>query len=184
MRHQASLAMICGIIFSAAYLIAVSGPPLSAQSEPSKKPAPNFTLNDPKGSPVRLSDYKGKVVLLNFWATWCHGCVQEMPWFMEFQDKYRDKGLAVIGVSTDDDGWKSVTPFVREKKVNYVVLIDDKKVSAEFGLAAMPMTVLIDRDGNIVSKHEGVVDRDAFEKKILSLLKEKGATRAAASNPS
>src|SRR5690348_3892591 len=101
------------------YLIPLSRILHAAPNQTPRKPAPNFTRKDSKGIPITLADYKGKVVLLNFWATWCHGCVQEMPWFMEFQDQYRREGLAVMGVSMDDDGWKSVTPFMQEKKVNY-----------------------------------------------------------------
>src|ERR1700693_616896 len=93
--------------------------PVSADN--ARKAAPNFTLSDSKGAAVRLSDYKGKVVLLDFWATWCHGCKTEIPWYMEFQNKYKDTGLSVIGVSMDEDGWKSVKPFVEEQKMNYVV---------------------------------------------------------------
>lgn len=172
MRRQFSVTIVRGLTLLCVSALLISTVLLTRASETSRKQAPNFTVNDSKGMPVSLADYKGKMVLLNFWATWCHGCVQEMPWFMEFQDKYRGKGLVVIGVSMDDDGWKSVTPFVQEKKVNYRVVIDDKKMSAEYGLGAMPMTVLIDRDGRIADKYEGVVDREACEKQIRSLLAE------------
>src|SRR6267142_1944428 len=73
-----------------------------------RKPAPVFTLKDSSDETVELSDYRGKVVLLDFWATWCEGCKEEIPWFMEFQDKYNKSGLVVVGASLDDDGWKSV----------------------------------------------------------------------------
>lgn len=178
MRRQLSVTIIGGLVLLCICLLPISTVSVGAAGDTSRKAAPNFTVNDSKGAPVSLADYKGKVVLLNFWATWCHGCVEEMPWFMEFQDKYRAKGLAVIGVSMDDDGWKSVTPFVEEKKVNYRVVIDDKKVSAEFGLGAMPMTVLIDRNGRIANNYEGVVDREACEKQIRALLEEKNASSA------
>ncbi|HEY6466975.1 MAG TPA: TlpA disulfide reductase family protein, partial [Candidatus Acidoferrales bacterium] len=77
-----------------------------------KQPETNFTLKDAEGQPVSLSDLRGKVVLLNFWATWCEGCKTEIPWLVEFQQKYRDKGLAVVGVSEDAGGWKSVKPYL------------------------------------------------------------------------
>jgi peroxiredoxin len=82
-----------------------------------RRAAPNFTFVDSRGASVRLSDYKGKVVLLSFWATWCLWCETEIPWYMEFQNKYKDKGLSVIGVSMDEDGWRSVRPFLEEKKM-------------------------------------------------------------------
>ena len=74
------------------------------------KPAPHFMLTGAKGASIKLSDYKGRVVLLNFWATWCGPCKIEIPWFVEFQNKYKDRGLAVLGVSMDEDGWETVRP--------------------------------------------------------------------------
>jgi peroxiredoxin len=142
--------------------------PVTAAS--SRKPAPDFTLDDSSGAAVRMSDYKGKVVLLNFWATWCHGCKLEIPWFIDFQDKYKDSGLAVIGVSMDDDGWKSVKPFLEEKKLNYSVVIGSDDLGKLYGLGSMPMTVLIDRDGRIAASYSGVVDRAKCEREIRTLL--------------
>jgi thiol-disulfide isomerase/thioredoxin len=84
--------------------------------ESQRKPAPNFILTDAKGDTINLSTYKGKIVLLDFWATWCGGCKTEIPWFMEFDAKYKDHGLAVIGVSMDEDGWKTVRPFLAQEK--------------------------------------------------------------------
>jgi peroxiredoxin len=139
----------------------------------SRKPAADFTLNDSKGVSVKLSDYKGKVVLLDFWATWCEGCKVEIPWYMEFQNKYKENGLFVVGVSMDEDGWKSVKPFLEEKKVNYPVVIGNWDLANLFGITALPVTLLIDRDGKIADLHVGMVDRDAFEREIQILLKEK-----------
>src|SRR5438270_2690708 len=104
--------VLAGFLLCSAALAADTAPAL-------RKTAPDFTLSDATGASIRLSDYKGKVVLLDFWATWCHGCNIEIPWYMEFQQKYKDKGLSVIGVAMDDDGWKSVRPFSDEKKINY-----------------------------------------------------------------
>ncbi len=128
----------------------------------SRKAAPDFTLSNSKGASVKLSAYKGKVVLLDFWATWCEGCKIEIPWYMDFQEKYKTSGLAVVGVSMDDDGWKSVKPFLEEKKVNYPVVIGDRDLASRFGITALPVTLLIDRDGKIADLHEGMVDKSAL----------------------
>ena len=101
------------------FLASQTAPQLAQPAPQVGQPAPDFSLNDSAGSPVKLSAYKGRVVLLDFWATWCAGCKVEIPWYMEFQDKYRNDGLAAIGVSMDDDGWKSVKPFLDEHKLNY-----------------------------------------------------------------
>jgi peroxiredoxin len=137
-----------------------------------RKAAPDFTLEDASGARVKLSKYRGEVVLLNFWATWCHGCQTEIPWFIEYESKYKQNGLAIIGVSMDDDGWKVVTPFVAEKKMNYTVVLGDEKVSKLFAVNAMPVTLLIDREGRIAASYSDVVDRAACEKKIQALLRE------------
>src|SRR3979411_1046543 len=82
-----------------------------------RKPAPDFALKDASGKTVTLKDYRGKVVLLDFWATWCHGCKQEIPWFSEFERTYSAKGFAVVGVSMDEGGWKVLRPFLAETPV-------------------------------------------------------------------
>jgi cytochrome c biogenesis protein CcmG/thiol:disulfide interchange protein DsbE len=138
----------------------------------SRKAAPGFSLPDSGGSAVSLSHYKGKVVLLNFWATWCHGCKEEIPWYMEFADKYKDKGFVVIGVSMDEDGWKSVKPFLQEKKMNYPVIIGNQELMNQYGGDSMPVSVLIDRDGKIADLHSGVVDKGGWEREIQQLLGE------------
>jgi peroxiredoxin len=145
----------------------------------SRKIASDFTLSDSKGASVKLSDYKGRVVLLDFWATWCEGCKVEIPWYMEFQNKYKEGGLSVVGVSVDEDGWKSVKPFLEEKKVNYPVVIGNWDLAKLFGVDnALPATLLIDRDGRIADLHAGMVDKDAFESEIQILLKD-SATKSA-----
>jgi thiol-disulfide isomerase/thioredoxin len=88
-----------------------------------RKAARDFTLSDTKSARVKLSDYKGKVVLLNFWATWCGPCKVEVPWFIEFEKKYQDRGFAVLGVSMDEGGLEVVRTFMEEHKVNYRVAI-------------------------------------------------------------
>jgi peroxiredoxin len=158
-------------------LLAAQTAPQPGQPAPQpRQPAPDFTLTDSTGASVKLSTYRGKVVLLDFWATWCGGCKVEIPWYVEFQNKYRNDGLTTIGVSMDDDGWKSVKPFLEEHKLNYPVVIGNQELATKYGgLTSLPMTLLIDRSGKIAESHAGMVDKDAFENKIKALLHESPA---------
>jgi peroxiredoxin len=140
--------------------------------ESDRKAAPDFELKDETGKDVRFSDFKGQVAIVNFWATWCEGCQLEIPWFVEFQKKYKERGLAIVGVSMDDDGWKAVTPWLKEKKINYAIVIGNEASGKSYGLSAMPLTVLIDRNGKIASAHAGVINRQATERNIRKLLQE------------
>ncbi len=135
----------------------------------SREAAPSFDLVNSDGAPVSLSQYKGKVVLLDFWATWCTGCKVEIPWYMQFSNKYQRDGLVVLGVAMDDT-WQPVKPFVKEKKMNYPVVLGNKQIAKQYGLTSMPKTLLIDRDGRIAYSFTGIVDRDQFESELKSLL--------------
>ncbi len=136
-----------------------------------RKKAPDFALKDTNGQTVRLSDYRGKVVLLDFWATWCGPCKIEIPWFEEFERQNKDKGFAVIGVAMDDEGWDAVKPFAKERGINYrVVLGNDQVADLYGGLDALPTTLLIDRGGNIAAVHIGLSGKNEFEDGIQELL--------------
>jgi len=163
---------LAGIALVALRFALPSRAPADLTPANSRKTASDFTLSDPKGASVKLSDYKGRVVLLDFWATWCGGCKVEIPWYMEFQSKYKGSGLSVIGVSMDEDGWKSVKPFLEKQPMNYSVVIGNPDLAKLYGVDAMPMTLLIDRDGKIADSHVGMVDKDAFENEIQILLKD------------
>jgi peroxiredoxin len=173
MPRQGFLGFTLAVALIAVYLASPATTPAAITAADSRKAAPDFTLTDSKGAPVKLSGYKGRVVLLDFWATWCGGCKVEIPWYMEFQDKYKDRGLTVIGVSMDEDGWKSVQPFLEEHKLNYPVVIGSQDVAKLYGgVSSMPMTLLIDRDGKIADSHVGMVDKAAFEGEIRTLLQD------------
>ena len=134
--------------------------------------APIFTLKDENGQVVRPADYQGKVVLLDFWATWCGPCKLEIPWFMDFERQYKDQGFAVLGVSMDEDGWRAIKPYVQTMKMNYRVLLGDDAVSTAYGgLDALPTTLLIDRQGKIASVYQGVSKgKEEFQHDIVQLL--------------
>ena len=173
LRHMLE-EIVLGVGLVAAFLVW----PMPTPAANLRKAAPNFTLSDSNSTSVRLADYKGRVVLLDFWATWCHGCKTEIPWYMEFQTKYKDKGLSVIGVSMDEDGWKSVKPFLEEKKVNYAVVIGNEDLARLYAVDALPVTLLIDRDGKIAASYPGMVDKDNFENEIRVLLQERAKNAA------
>jgi peroxiredoxin len=139
----------------------------------SAKPANlNFTLKDVQGKNIRLADYKGKVILLDFWATWCGPCKIEIPWFIEFQKTYGPQGLQVIGVSVDDTVEK-LRPYVKEHQMNYPVLqgLHHDDIQDAYGpLWGIPVTTIISRDGKICAKHSGISSKENFEKEIKSLL--------------
>src|SRR5579863_8299696 len=159
-----------------AFLLASCSRPSSAptgelKSQALRKAAPNFSLKDADGNPVTLADYRGKVVLVNFWATWCGPCEAEIPWFIEFEKKYKDQGFAVLGVSMDDDGWKSVRPYVASHKINYRVMIGSPLVSDQFGdIESLPTSFVLDRAGRIASNHIGLIDKVDYQNEIVKLL--------------
>ncbi len=139
-----------------------------------RRMAPDFTLNDASGRPVMLSQLRGKVVLLNFWATWCAPCKQEIPWFVEFQQFNERRGFTVLGVSMDEGGWHSVKPYIDEKRVNYPVTIGNAEVARLFGgLDSIPLTLIIDRSGRIAAIHAGLCKKDEYESDIEAVLNEK-----------
>jgi peroxiredoxin len=150
--------------------------PRSARTAPVKPDkdrhqAPDFALKDINGQTVRLSDYRGKVVLLDFWATWCGPCQVEIPWFVDLERKNKDKGFAVLGVSMDDEGWEVVKPFLSDLGVNYRVVIGNEETSQLYGgVDALPTTFLIDRSGKIAAVHVGLADRRDFEDGVQQLL--------------
>jgi peroxiredoxin len=136
------------------------------------QPTPGFSLKDASGQTVHPADYKGKVVLLDFWATWCGPCKIEIPWFIDFERQFKDQGFAVLGVSMDEDGWAAIKPYVQDRKMNYRVLLGNDDVSAAYGgLDALPTTLLIDRQGKIALVEFGVSKgKEEFKNAIVQLL--------------
>jgi len=135
------------------------------------KSAPGWELTDLAGKTVRSSDFKGKVVILDFWATWCPPCRAEIPGFIELQKKYQAQGLAVVGVSVDQAGVDSIRSFVQKQGINYPVVLADEKIETAYGgIEGLPTTFIIDRAGRIVKQHLGFTEKAVIEMEIKPLL--------------
>lgn len=174
------IVVVIGMIISAGRLhrnnstpgAAIRGDGVGAQ-------APDFTLTTLNGKKVKLSDYRGKAVLLNFWATWCGPCKVEIPWFMDLEKQYGSQGLVVLGVAMDDDGKDSVSKFARDMKIDYTVLIGNDDVADQYGgVAGLPTTFYVDRNGKIVKKIAGLVSHGEIEDSIKAALGSTNSTAA------
>lgn len=151
----------------ATVLLAISSPVLCQVD----RPANRLTLKTLRGRPVKLGDYRGKVVLLNFWATWCAPCRAEMPELIKWQREYAGRGLQILGVTYPPTELTEVQKLIREINVNYPILIGDKKTKARFDKGeTLPLTVVIDRKGKVREIIRGIIYPEEFEGKILPLL--------------
>jgi cytochrome c biogenesis protein CcmG/thiol:disulfide interchange protein DsbE len=156
---------------SIAFAADSSGTNAVLQSANERKAAPELRLQDSSGKAMDLAEYHGKVVLLDFWATWCTGCKKEIPWFSEFQKTYGPKGFAVVGVSMDEGGWKVLKPFLAQTHVPYRMLLGDESTAQRYGIQNLPDTFLIDREGRIAAAYkEALVNKDNVEANIKALL--------------
>ena len=154
----------------------------AAKTNQENKPtaSPDFTLRDLEDHDVSLSQFKGKVVLVNFWATWCGPCKIEIPWLVELQDKYAARGFTVLGVAMDEEGKSAVAPFVRKERfnvggtsqsMNYPIVLGNDATADKFGgLIGFPTSVLISKDGRVVKRVDGLVSYDEIDKAIQSQL--------------
>ena len=160
-------------------------PPAGAPSAGAGTPntptdAPTVTLKDVNGNDVTLAQYKGKVVLVNFWATWCEPCKVEIPWMIEFQQKYSPRGFTILGVSMDEEGKKAIEPFLAKERfdvngqkeaMSYPILLGNDDIAGKFGgILGLPTSMLFTRDGKKVRTIVGLVNHDDISKAIESLL--------------
>jgi peroxiredoxin len=132
----------------------------------------DFTVKDMNGASVKLADYKGKVILVNFWATWCPPCKAEIPGFIELYAEYKDKGLVILGVSGDDDP-DTLKKFASEWKINYPMIVgrDEQALLDSYGpIYGYPISVLVGRDGSVCGRHVGPATKEEFEREIKALL--------------
>lgn len=135
--------------------------------------APDFNLTDLSGRPLQLSALRGKVVLLDFWATWCPPCVAEIPHFVDLHAGYKDKGFEIVGLSLDEGGPAAVRPFLQTHKVKYPVAMATPQITQAYGgIHGIPTTFLIDKTGNVAKKYVGFREKAEFEREIRSLLAE------------
>jgi len=132
--------------------------------------AADFTLQDMNGKNVRLSDYRGKVVLLEFWATWCPPCRASIPGIERISKAYKDKGLVVLAVSLDEGGWDSVKSFISSNGMTYTVLKGNDEVSASYQVRTIPMLLIVDKEGRISKRYLGFGSEDDLEKDINTVL--------------
>jgi peroxiredoxin len=138
-----------------------------------RRPAPDFTLKNLDGGDVRLADFRGQVVMVNFWATWCPPCREEIPDFIVLQDQLGPKGLRIIGISLDDEGAAKVAPFASQNRINYTMLVNGNEAANAYGgIEGIPTTFLLDRQGRVVERRAGVAPREHWRQLIVSLLKE------------
>ena len=159
-----------------------SGPSPAARAK--SGPAPDFTLESLDGTSMRLSDLRGKAVLLNFWATWCGPCKIEMPWFVDMQNRYGAQGLQIVGVAMDDSSKEDIAKFAKEMGVNYPVLLGKEAVGDAYGgVPALPESFFIGRDGKIVDKIIGLKGKAEIEDSIKKALNTEAANSRASAAP-
>jgi peroxiredoxin len=133
---------------------------------------PEFALTDKDGSAVTLSSLRGKVVLLTFWTTTCGQCQAEVPWFTEFQQADRERGLAVVGVALDEGGWSSVRPYVERQPVGYRVVVADRDRARSASGSSIPTTLILDREGRVAVRHVGFCSKAEYQRDIQKILAE------------
>ena len=134
------------------------------------RPAPALKVKTLDGKAASLADYDGKVVLVDFWATWCKPCVKAMPDLVKLHDKHKAKGFSVVGVSLDEEGAKAVRPFLEKQKLEYPVVLDEAKAWKSWGVKVIPAMFLIDRDGSIVRQWTGKADKKEVDRAVAELL--------------
>lgn len=156
-------------LFILLFVFGIAG--INAVFAQTKKQAKNFSLPMADGTKIELKKLKGKVVIVNFWATWCGPCVREIPDLMELYNQYKDKGLEIVGISIDQKGWAVVQPFVKKNGMEYPVVLATPQFAGEYGdINVIPTTYIVDKNGNVVERFIGARDKFSFEAKIKPLL--------------
>ena len=172
------VALLAVMVWADRKFPAAGSPAASAPTTPTE--APTVAIQDLDGKEVTLQQYKGQVVLVNFWATWCEPCKVEIPWMIEFQQKYSPRGFTILGVSMDEDGKKAIQPFLDKERfdvggqklaMSYPILLGNDAIAGKFGgILGLPTTMLFNRDGKKVRTIVGLVNHDDLTKAIEGLL--------------
>jgi thiol-disulfide isomerase/thioredoxin len=159
------------IVFSFIFIVAIFFDCGKSSEKKNPNPGFDFDLPDLNGTIVSLQDFRGKVLVINFWATWCPPCQEEIPKLNQLLQQYKNDGLVVIGIALDKDSLNLVEPFVREKKIGYPILVGNEQVlRATKEFSGVPTTLIIDQKGNIHKKYDGSFDKDDLEKSLKELL--------------
>ena len=178
-----ALLLTAALVVSIGPSTADEAPGIRSALEPAgaRTPAPTFALDNGAGKNIALADYRGKVVVLDFWATECGGCVKEIPWFIDLARTHASAGLVALGVSMEiqysglknaDEGWSRVKPWVKAHDVPYPIVMADAAVVKAYAIEALPVTYLLDRKGRVAATYAGLVDRENIDANIQALLKE------------
>ena len=137
-----------------------------------RQKAPNFILNTYAGKIIELSKLKGKVVIVNFWATWCPPCRAEIPDFIKVYNVYKSKGVEIIGIALDEEGWSKVKPFVDKNKINYPIVLGSMDIVQQYGgIQGIPTTFFVDKNGDVADMQVGMLSKERLEQKLILLLK-------------
>jgi peroxiredoxin len=173
--------MVLALVFVTASATGQQGAVATIVPQASRQAAPAFELADGSGTNKQVADYRGKVVLLNFWATECGGCKLEIPWLIDLESAHKSDSFTVLGVSMDtsyegsksaDEAWSKVKPFVADHKLNYPILMGEASLITSYKLGAVPASFLIDKQGRIAATYSGVIDKNDVDSNINKLLAE------------
>jgi len=173
--------IVLALVLAATSAAGQKGAHAAVVPQASRQVAPALQLADSSGTNMQVTDYRGKVVLLNFWATDCGGCKLEIPWLIELESAHKSDSFTVVGVSMDtsyqgsksaDEAWSKVKPFVTDHKLNYPVVMGDATLINSYKLGAVPETYLIDKRGRIAAIYSGVIDKSDVDSNINRLLAE------------
>lgn len=164
----AAVLVICVSSFTACKAAREEAAPPAGENAAATEPPEGFSLIN--ASEFKVDDYKGRVLVLDFWATWCGPCKMEIPHLVELQEKYRDQGLTVVGITYDDNPDRDVPPYAAEVGMNYVNVCADDAMKREYAIIGLPTIIIYDRDGNEVMKRPGFIGKEQLEAKIKPLL--------------